>query len=230
MGDLTRQISRAAPAASFALLLVILLTRGAGAQAPPGAEEYHQRVAGAIERVPYKIGDWVGTDVEVAPAAQRLLRPNKLMQRRYRNFTSGQSFSVLIVHCKDSRDMVGHFPPVCYPANGWSPVATDDGSFSLSTGTFGAKEYHFDRVVEGIEQRMLVFSFFIVPSGSAAIASDYGALNAASRNRLATGLGAAQIQIIGGEGIPEAERQAVVDEFIHALEPVIRVIGEGVQP
>lgn len=229
MPELIRRASRAAPVVSFALLVVILLTRGAGAQAPPGAEAYHEEVAAAIERIPYKIGDWVGTDVEAPPAAQQLLRPNKLMQRRYENIVTGRTMSVLIVHCKDSRDMVGHFPPVCYPSNGWSAQGAQEASFALASGTFPARVYRFNRIVEGVEQRLRVFSFFVVPAGEAEIASDYDALNAASRDRRLTGLGAAQVQLIGGEGFTEAERRAVIDEFIQALTPVIRLIGEGVQ-
>jgi hypothetical protein len=229
MPDLLRRVTAAAPAVAFVLLLLILVTRGAGVQAPSWAEAYHEEVAAAIERVPYKIGDWVGTDVDVPPAAQQLLRPNKLMQRRYRNIETGRTFNVLIVHCKDSRDLVGHFPPVCYPANGWSPQGVQDASFALASGTFPARVYEFNRIVDGVEQRLRVFSFFVVPSGEAEIASDYDSLSAASRDRRLTGLGAAQLQLIGGEGFTEAERQAVIDEFIQALEPVIRLIGEGMQ-
>ena len=229
MPDLLRRVGRAAPVVSFALLLAILLTRGAGAQAPPGADAYHEEVAAAIERIPYKVGEWVGRDVEVPPAAQQLLRPNKLMQRRYENIVTGRTMNVLIVHCRDSRDLVGHFPPVCYPANGWSAQGVQDSSFSLASGTFPARVYRFNRIVDGVEQRLRVFSFFVVPSGEAEIASDYDALNAASRSRRLTGLGAAQLQLIGGEGFTESERRAVIDEFIRALEPVIRLIGQGVQ-
>lgn len=224
-----RRGARLAPLLAFGLLLAIVLTQGAGAQTPPGVEAYHDRVAAAIERIPYRIGDWVGTDVEVPPAAQRLLRPNKVMQRRYRNMVTGQTFNVLVVHTKDSRDMVGHYPPNCYPANGWTPEDASATTFTLSTGAFGAREYRFNRLVEGVRQRLRVFNFFVLPDGEGVIAADYSDLNAASRDRRFTGLGAAQVQLLGGEDMSPAQRREIIDEFTSALEPVIRLIGEGVQ-
>lgn len=229
MKNAMNSISRAAPVLTVALLLTILLTRGAGASAVPGADAYHESVAATIERLPYKIGDWVGTDIEVPPAAQKLLRPNKLMQRRYEHIITGRTFNILVVHCKDSRDMIGHYPPNCYPANGWTPAGASEASFSLDSGTFGAREYQFNRVADGVEQRLRVFSFFVLPARDAEIASDYDAVAAASRDRRNTGLGAAQVQLLGGESLSAAERREIVEEFIRALAPVIRVIGEGVQ-
>mgnify|MGYP007071125856 CR=1 FL=1 len=39
--------------------------------------------------------------------------------------TFWQSFheqvNVAVVQCRDARDMGGHYPPICYPGQGWTP-------------------------------------------------------------------------------------------------------------
>ncbi|MFW6061969.1 MAG: exosortase-associated EpsI family protein, partial [Planctomycetota bacterium] len=84
------------------------------------ADPYHRRVAERIANIPYTIGDWKGEDVSVPRSAVELLQPNALCSRQYRNQKTGQVLSLLVVHCRDARDMTGHYPPVCYPAHGWT--------------------------------------------------------------------------------------------------------------
>jgi hypothetical protein len=223
-----QKMSKAAPVVTGLILLAILATGGAGPRAVPGSEGYHERVREAIEDIPYKIGDsWIGTDVDIPPAATSLLRPNKLIQRRYRDVDTGRVISVLVVHCGDVRDMVGHYPPQCYPAHGWTQTDIREASFRLAGGSFPAREYSFERVIDGVSQRMRVFGFFVLPVGVAEIVGDYNDLIRASRGRTTTSLGAAQIQILGGENLSPEERTVVIEQFLQALEPVIRVIGEG---
>lgn len=229
MRNVWRILSKGAPAVTAAILLLIIVSGGVGAKSVPGGEEYHERVRGAIESMPYKIGaSWVGADIDTPPAVISLLRPNKIMQRRYRNLDNGRTFSVLIVHCGDVRDMVGHYPPRCYPAHGWTQVAASPASFELAGGSFPATDYRFERVIDGMGQRMRVFGFFVVPTGRAEIAGDYDSLIAASRGRVSASLGAAQIQIIGGESLSPGEHKEIVEMFVRTLGPIIRVIGEGV--
>ncbi|MEO1278713.1 MAG: exosortase-associated EpsI family protein, partial [Planctomycetota bacterium] len=93
---------------------------------PGGASEaYFRQVSQAIDALPMQIEGYIGRDRPPLPAAIEMLRPNRLVQREYADPVTGESFSVLIVHCGDVRDMMGHYPPVCYPSNGWEMDGTE---------------------------------------------------------------------------------------------------------
>src|SRR5947207_4217407 len=94
---------------------------------PRDVEPYHARAAAAVKAVPYVIGYWTGKDDEIPSAAQKLLRPNAILSRTYSDNDPGRGgiyrtrrrdASLLVVQCRDSRDMVGHYPPICYRAHG----------------------------------------------------------------------------------------------------------------
>lgn len=195
---------------------------------PPNAHTaaYFAEVASEVESIPYKIGRWVGTDVEVQPSAVRLLKPNKLLQRRYVNPETGASVQLLIVHCGDTRDMLGHFPPVCYPAHGWVQQRTTPTEIRVIGTPSPATEYRFKRTLGEAETDMVVSNFFVLPGSIQRTAPDIGALNAASQSLAMSTLGAAQVQIVTPPGLSEKERAEIVDEFVAALEPVIHAITQ----
>lgn len=225
-----RILKKASPIATCALLVVMIALRSAGTTRIPGADIYFQDVKEVVKAIPYKIGDsWVGHDIETPPAAVQLLKPNVLLHRRYNDLKTGRTFSLLIVHCGDVRDMIGHYPPNCYPAHGWREVANESAEFSLSGLRFPAREYLFSRVSDGVEARMRVFNFFVLPDTSAQIYADYEALDRASRGRRSAALGAAQVQVLGGENLTVAERREVVQTFVQAIESTVRTVGEGVK-
>jgi len=221
-------VGRVAPMATLLLLLGVLTVGGIDARALPGVDAYHERVRNAIDAIPYRVGPWVGVDMETPPAAVRLLKPNRIIQRQYRDTMTGRTFQLLAVHCADTRDMQGHYPPVCYPAHGWEterPAITT--SFELGGQRFPARSYKFYRVLQGTEQQMAVFNFFVLPDGQ--IVADMETLRRVASRRAASQLGAAQFQLVGGETLSEAERRELIEEFIRAIQPAIRTVAEGVE-
>lgn len=218
-----------APIVTVALLCGYMFTGGVEAISTEQTELYHAHVKKYVNEIPYRIGSWVGTDVEAPPAAVRLLKPNALLQRRFVDPMSGRSFSLLVVHCGDVRDMQGHWPPICYPAHGWEITGSRETSLEISDVRVPAHEYDFVRYVDGFEQRMNVIGFFIVPEGDAEIVSSYQALTAAGRQRSRAGLGAAQVQFVSGGDMSASDRKRFAQEFVQAIEPMVRVIAEGVR-
>ncbi len=205
-----------------------------GMDAPPlrGAEDYFQRVAGAIERIPYRIGPWLGRDVETQPAAVRLLRPNKLMQRRYTDPATGEDVSLLLVHCGDVRDMAGHYPPVCYPAHGWKETASADAyeTIQLLGQSARARVYRFTQRRDGVLREMSVVNFFVLPGGESHVTPDMDDLERATQRRASATLGSAQVQILTSERMTGEQRREVVGEFVRAIEPSLREVARGVEP
>lgn len=223
-----RGLTTLAPVATAALLIALMLSGGVEAITTEQTEVYHEDVRELVDQIPYRIGPWIGADVEAPPPAVKLLKPNALLQRRFVDPSTGRSFSLLVVHCGDVGDMEGHWPPICYPAHGWVIQDERETAISISDSQIPAREYHFRRVVDGFEQQMNVIGFFVVPNGSAEIVSSYEALKAAARRRSLAGLGAAQIQLVGGSDLDAAERRQIAQEFVQAIEPLIRVIAGGV--
>lgn len=228
-GNTTRNVAAwTAPVLCAALLLAEMRFGFMAVPETPGVEAYQADVRGAIERMPYRVGDWIGADVAAPLAAVKLLKPNMLLQRRYTNTVTHEVVSVLIVHCGDVNDMLGHYPPVCYPAHGWTEESREDTTAPLAGHDYPARQYVFRRINRGAEQTMTVVNFFVVPDASEHIVSNMERLQRLAQRREAAGLGSAQVQIVGGEGMTEERRREVVAQFVGAIEPVIREIAEGV--
>lgn len=225
---LTDRLRLLAPILAAAALCASIVIGGTRVAETPGTREYHERVAEAISRVPYKIGPWLGQDLETPLYAVKLLKPNKILQRRYDNFQTGEVVTLMIVHCGDVRDMIGHFPPNCYPAHGWRSLKTVDVPIRLGFGSFPSKHYTFDRLTDGLDnQTMAVRGFFVLPGGDVQIVSEYQHVIDASQSAVRSGLGAAQIQLLSSGANRAIDRPEVVESFLSAIEPAIREIASG---
>jgi hypothetical protein len=223
-------IGTLAPLICAGLLAALLVVGGIDARRPSGALEYLARAARAIDAIPYKVGSAVGIDREATPAAVKLLTPNKILERRYVDTRTGAAMVLLIVHCSDVRDMIGHYPPVCYPAHGWHQGRVEPVALEIDEPGASAMRYEFTKTEDVIQQRMTVLDFFVIPGEGATVFPDMKDVERASRSTQAGGLGVAQVQIVtGGDVTPDARDQAV-REMLRAIGPALRTIGEGTKP
>ncbi len=225
----TTGLGRIAPFACIAVLASLMLAGGLQARTPAGADAYRARVRHAIEAIPYKIGPAVGSDVEPTRAAQLLLTPNKIFQRRYTDPSTGWAQSLMIVHCNDARDMRGHYPPNCYPAHGWNAESAETVGITLETQQADAMRYTFTRRDDLIDRRMTVLDFFVIPEGGGSVFADMKKMGRTARSSDVGGLGVAQVQIVFDEDSSPEWRERMVRESLAAIAPAIRVIGEGVR-
>ncbi len=217
-----------AAALSGALLVVAILAGGLTSRDVPGTDAFHARIRDAVRSVPMVIGDWVGEDAEPEPAAIEILAPVVIMQRLYRNAHTGETISLLLIYCDDTRNLMGHYPPACYPnARGWSLVHSVPEPVEMLQRDHPATNYAFSRVVEGVERDLSVLNFMVSPSPEAPMLPDMDALTRAEPTRFTPGLGAGQVQILGLDSLQVESREAAKREFLRAIEPVIRVIAEG---
>ncbi|MAY75112.1 MAG: hypothetical protein CMJ31_10420 [Phycisphaerae bacterium] len=192
---------------------------------PEASDEYMAAVAESIDSVPYKIGPWLGFDVEVSEAAVEMLKPNRILQRVYRKPNDASSqFSLLISHCGVTRDMLGHYPPVCYPAHGWTQLGVRDVSLKTDDTEIPAREYSFRRGVGLESAAMTVMNFFVVPSDTERYQVTMDQLNSFEVTQSRHAKGIAQIQILVPEEMKPAQREEVVDDVLHAIEGVTRTI------
>ncbi len=215
-----------APAVS-AVVIAAVGVWGLGVPRVAPDTAYLARVASAIDAIPYSVGGMVGTDVTPTPAAVKLLKPNRILQRQYMDPSTGHASSLLVVHCADLRDMLGHYPPVCYPAHGWVIESAVDTELTWDGKAYPAKMYRFSRSGGDMSaQSMSVLSFFVLPGADPAIVADMDHLERAARKPEIAGRGAAQFQILSLRQVEQRDQQTMTSALLEAAAPAIRSVRE----
>ncbi|MGE3109768.1 MAG: exosortase-associated EpsI family protein [Phycisphaerales bacterium] len=222
-----RSRSLVAPIVSAAVLVAVAAW-GLGIARVKADPAYLANVAAAIDAIPYSIDGMMGTDVTPTPAAVKLLNPNRILQRQYTEPGTGRISTLMVVHCSDVRDILGHYPPVCYPAHGWVAESTTPTTIEWNGATYPAKLYRFSRSGNDMSmQEMTVLSFFVLPSNNSPIVADMDHLEDVARRPAVAGRGAAQFQILWTDRRNPGENDSATKAMLRAASPVIRCVLEG---
>ncbi|HVX83197.1 MAG TPA: exosortase-associated EpsI family protein [Phycisphaerae bacterium] len=192
---------------------------------PADADAYHARVRAAQSSVPMDIGDWHGTEVPIPEPAIKLLHPNVIISRRYRNVRTGLSFDLLFTQCEDGRDLAGHYPPNCYPGNGWQVVNRVPAHWDVEDMHIDGMEYEFTKHA-GVEQgHIFAADFLIMPDGT--FVRDMAGFQRLAYDYHKHYYGAAQIEVVfDGDTLP-ADRKSGVEMIVAACKPMLDVIRSG---
>jgi hypothetical protein len=224
----------AVPLVSASLLTVLLALGTLNPSPPEGVDVYFETVARTIDMMPYRVGRWIGSDLNSAPPqVLETLKPTRVLHRGYTAPALQDRFRVVVVHCPDVRDMQGHYPARCYPATGWSEVEHETITANFAGGEHDVTVYRFDQLGEfGENIRMTVAVFFALPTTdmpqpAQAIYADLDGVRSASANRRRNLLGSAQLQIIFDSDKPNEDVIRVLEQFAPALDPVIETVAEG---
>ncbi len=212
----------------FAPILTLVLLGGVyvetrGHPRPENAAPFHAAVAAKLDAFPMSVGPWEGEDQAIPQAAQALLRPNAMLCRTYRNASTGREATLIVIQCKDSRDMAGHYPPRCYPGNGWE----ESSSQRAMTMKAGGQElpvvrYEYQRNGRGHGRKLAIYGFFVLP-GRGTVTSMSEVYRAAEYYS-ARPFGAAQIQVVV-DAIDDDEGDArAFDELVGPLLPTIDLL------
>lgn len=239
MSVLERTLHRArafAPAISIAMLMLlpVLIRRDiATASAPPAPRA---AMVAAFSNAPYRIGRWIGADVPLPEAAGQQLRPTAALSRRYVHMDHAYAVDVTIIQSGDSRDMVGHHPPICYPSNGWVAVdsASPAGSSADRQGSqvqlqfadqqVSARRYEYVRRSELAGRvHIRVFNFFVLPDGrmTGSIEEVHQQTSWLQTNTS----GVAQVQVLTLHDLPESVARDVTGEILGGLTSVFEAVG-----
>ena len=190
------------------------------------AFEYHQNIKLLAAQVPHSVGSWVGTEVPL-PGAE-LLKANSIISRRYVKYTGKKndlSVTIIFVHCSDSRDLIGHYPPHCYPAQGWTKQYVDQNQMFISGLDIRFTEYGFIQHEMLNEQSMSVLNFLVLPDGN--IVPNMKRLMQMSQNSRLKFYGAGQAQIITSSGLPASEKAEIYEFSLRILRPIINKVLSG---
>jgi hypothetical protein len=200
---------------------------------PSDVEPYHARARNVIKEWPMVIhdkdGDWNTSKDERLPAsAELLLHPNCEISRGYTSDSirvNGQlaQASLLIVQCKDSRDMAGHYPPICYPAAG-QPKIGMERPFKMSFPGMDVEgmEYLFLQKPLPVS-RQCVYDFFIVPGQGSR--PDMDTLQVAAKDYQRRYYGAAQFQVVMDADYPQELRENIFRTIIGANARALSVLN-----
>jgi hypothetical protein len=182
---------------------------------------FHRRVADAVDKIPFRNGPWEGTEAKPPDAAGQLLRPNALRAIRYRDLKSGRWASLIVIHCRDSRDMSGHYPPNCYRGSGWTQAGPPDiREYKLWDRTVPIAAYEFSRAEFDRVNNWVVYDFFVLPTGE--FVTDMESVRTASGDYRTRPYGCAQIQVLMDSGTPKDDQQAILNELLEPIGPVIK--------
>lgn len=218
-------LARTLPVLCAGLLATAMFVEVALRPAPSDATPFHSAALAAIDAIPVTMGEWEGTDIPIPTSARALLRPNATLSRSYRNRSTGDRGTLIIVQCRDTRDMAGHYPPICYPGQGWKK----HGEFlpvqlTIASRPVVAVRYEFERPEMGTTRRVVVYGFFAVPG--AGFPSDMQQIRAIASDYVSRPYGAAQIQVVLSDSI-EAQREVnVVEALLNAVAPVLDLLAD----
>jgi hypothetical protein len=192
---------------------------------PESVEQYHQRIRGAAKLVPVHIDAWVGSDIPVPPQAIAVLDPNAMISRRYVNVENGTHAGLMLVHCSDAHDMVGHFPLRCYPARGWDLRASRERDWNAGGLRVTGTEYEFTMPQSGVSDRqasIVVVNCLLRPNGR--IFRDMGGMSKSIAGALGQSSGAGQLQIYFDGSVRPEQRDAAVETLSSGCAPLLGAI------
>lgn len=199
----------------------------------PAIEARYAAVRESVESLPERIGPWRTSPVPVPLAEQRILKPNAMISRRLSLLGSSVEAQLLLIHCRDVRDMLGHWPATCYVSAGWSPEPGSGRTLAVPRDGLELKSqrHRFSRVRGGSDlERTEVWSAFLAPGEPTTGSLDD--LSGRAGARLRSQQGIAQIQVCFSGWIPDAQADEAVGSVLRAIPlPLLELLkGDGRTP
>jgi hypothetical protein len=192
---------------------------------PVDAAGYHERVRGAAATVPLHIGSWLGVDTPVPTAAVEMLNPNVVISRRYEDLRTHQSISFLLVQVSDVRDILGHYPPYCYPARGSPEMSREAKTWDLGGLKINGTTYSFASHRLATRAETIVDHVVILPNVNTY--SDMNEATNAAQHHRRKFFGAAHIQLVYDDSVSSSEREEIFKSFFAANRTLIDQIRTG---
>ncbi len=181
---------------------------------------FYAAARAAVEGIPVRIDTWEGTDSPVPDAAGQLLRPNVLFARTYRDSAGPEWAKLIVIHCKDTRDMSGHYPPNCYRGSGWTQMADPQvQTLQIWGRQVPVAQYRFTRTEFRGTVDWLIYDFFVLPLGG--FVTNMTEIQKASGDYRTRPYGAAQIQVIMDSSLSPESRERILRLMLEPIGPVI---------
>ncbi len=195
---------------------------------PHESDGYHSRAAVAIAKVPKVFGTsnqtWfqTGKDILLPDDAAGMLKPNAYLHRLYMNPSTGRRVEILLVQCRDTRDMQGHYPPICYPSSGCSIDHGITQTWQAGSLSITGVEYV---VTRPNSQILIIRNFFVLPNGK--IVRDMDSVVAAAKDYRELVYGVAQIQLLFDASVGEVERNQIFAQMMGSNQDLLGSLRSG---
>ncbi len=220
--------TRAAQWLAVPLTVLLLCGMGVAVAMRPGpgsAAGFHEAVQVASAIIPDRIGEWVGADTEIPPAARKLLKPNVIRTRQYRHERTGETVTLLFVQCRDARDLAGHYPPICYASAGWDADGRTPRTWEVGDHTIQGMSYGFVMTRPEGTSRMTIYNFMALPDGT--MAPDMSEVYQVAADYTRRHYGAAQFQLVMPALMSQDRRDMIFHQFMNELIPLLDVLTSG---
>ncbi len=193
---------------------------------PQDAEGYHAQLASLAQHSPLDFEGWKGRDEPLPESAVELLKPNAVLSRQYVRESTGDVATFLLVQCRDTRDLAGHYPRNCYPRSGYTMLAAEPTKWKLGDREVTGTSYRFSIGPPGSERRMRVSSLLLLPDGR--VVPDMESVREAAANYQLRVFGAGQLQVITPDHLTAQKRREIVESLLAAHQPLIEATLRGV--
>jgi hypothetical protein len=198
-------------------------------------EPFHARAARAIDSVPLAIPPWMGSEIPMRKEERDLLKPNayrciEYVDTRAEAITDpSRNVKLMVVECRRANHMVGHYPPNCYPAQGYMEAGERPRDWTIAGQAIEGMEYQYERREQGRIIRTCVYNFMVLPQQG--IKRDMKAVYASAEDYQQRYYGAAQFQVLFYGPLADAsardERDGIFAELIAPCVGVIQTLSEG---
>lgn len=221
----------------LAPVLCVVLLAGLGAvnlgfPTAGDAAPYHDAVRATLDAAPTSFGRWASRPVELPPSAVEMLRPNATRSRSFYHADDGRRAELLVVQCRDARDLAGHWPPNCFKATGYTLLDARRRDFDVHDPDDPGRptqlpgvEYLFETTTAHGTLRIAVANFMILPG--VGYVPDMDGVRTAGADPRRRHLGAAQVQVVTDAELTPAARDAVFSELMRPHLPAVRAIADA---
>ena len=222
-----RAILRLLPVAATAgVLLFVAYERSDQLSAPPEAQAYMADCRDAAEAIPFSLdGGWIGQDAPVPTVATEILRPNLLVSRNFEPLVGGGRIGLLVVQTQDVQQLLGHYPPACYPGQGWTNLGGEPRDWSAGGFDLNGTEYRMVPPGGDEERPVHIYNFMLRPDGETG--RDMDAVFAAGRTGQSRFFGAGQVQVLFFGDMDAERRDEVFATVVEAIRPTVEAILDG---
>lgn len=216
---LIHRVNLVAPSFAFIVLLTVGTLARCEARLEAVPKERGIEVTAAFNALPYRLGPWIGSDVPLPAGATEILNSSAVVSRRYQELGTGRRATLGIVHCSDIRDMLGHYPPNCYPSSGYTVSEGNGEIVKLAIGSdpIEAVIYRFVRAeTDGSQRELTVVDFFVLPEIGTSV--DMKLVTAMARSRAVSQRGIGQVQVVL-EGVPQTDEAIAIAQALLSRVP-----------
>lgn len=208
------------------LLLVGILLERLSFPTAKDATPFHDRIAAVVERIPMSFEGWDGRDVPLPAPARALLGEPIFLAREFEHHGRDLSGTLVIIHCRDTQDLAGHYPPNCYPSSGWSNSGEpEDVPVPIGGSFLPMKRYAFERRGVARIEELVVYDVFLIPGRSPV--TSMGDVYRVASNHLYRPYGASQVQVILNGGWRREHEGAIVESLMRETKDLIETVSKG---